>query len=178
MENFVELAIKTENRDISGIAGRLNSENVGQLLAVIEETISLGQKLDALKKNIFYGKSVVQPVASYAPATAAEVERLKQEKLNRLLHATVGIATEAVEMFEALKVAIQTGTLDEVNLAEEMGDVFWYQAVMSDTLQKPFSTVQETVIAKLKARYGDKFTEKSAVHRDLKAERSVLEAQL
>jgi len=37
------------------------------------------------------------------------------------------------------------------------------------------SVVMKTIIEKLKARYGDKFTEEAAEHRDLDTERSVLE---
>jgi hypothetical protein len=36
----------------------------------------------------------------------------------------------------------------------------------------------EKNIAKLKARYGDKFSEESAEHRDLKTEREILEKEI
>jgi uncharacterized protein YabN with tetrapyrrole methylase and pyrophosphatase domain len=62
-----------------------------------------------------------------------------------------------------------------VNLAEEMGDLFWYIAVICDALEVSFEDVMERNIAKLKARYGDKFTEHAATNRNLEEERRILE---
>lgn len=94
----------------------------------------------------------------------------------RLLHAAIGLATESGEIQDQLKKAIFYGKpLDKVNLAEELGDVFWYMAIMSDALQVSFSDIMEKNIAKLKARYGAKFTENAALNRDIPAERKILE---
>lgn len=94
----------------------------------------------------------------------------------RLLHAAIGLATESGEIQDQLKKAIFYGKpLDKVNLAEELGDVFWYMAIMSDALQVSFAEIMAKNIAKLKARYGDKFTENAALHRDIPAERAILE---
>jgi NTP pyrophosphatase (non-canonical NTP hydrolase) len=65
--------------------------------------------------------------------------------------------------------------LDEVNLKEEMGDLFWYLAIMADTLGVSFEEIQERNIEKLKARYGEKFTDEKAINRNLETERSILE---
>jgi hypothetical protein len=64
---------------------------------------------------------------------------------------------------------------DAVNLIEECGDVQWYEAMLCRALGTDFDTVQRTNIAKLKARFPDKFTEESANNRDLEIERSILE---
>jgi NTP pyrophosphatase (non-canonical NTP hydrolase) len=94
----------------------------------------------------------------------------------RLLHAAIGLATEAGEIQDQLKKAVFYGKpLDKVNLEEELGDLFWYIAIMSDTLGVSFDQIMEKNIAKLKARYGDKFTEKAALERNLDAEREILE---
>lgn len=95
----------------------------------------------------------------------------------RLLHAAIGLCTESGEIQDQLKKAIFYGKpLDKVNLAEELGDVFWYMAIMSDALNVSFAEIMEKNIAKLKARYGAKFTENAALNRDIPAERKILEA--
>lgn len=95
----------------------------------------------------------------------------------RLLHAAIGLCTESGEIQDQLKKAIFYGKpLDRVNLAEELGDVFWYMAIMSDALGVSFAEIMEKNIAKLKARYGSKFTENAALNRDIPAERKILES--
>lgn len=94
----------------------------------------------------------------------------------RLLHAAIGLCTESGEVQDALKKHLFYGKpLDHVNLAEELGDIFWYMAILSDTLGVGFDEIQEKNIAKLKARYGDKFSQAAALNRDLKTERKILE---
>lgn len=109
---------------------------------------------------------------------AAMNERLNDDGLKRLLHAGIGLSTEAGEFLDALKKHIFYGKeLDKVNLAEEMGDLFWYMAIVADELGFEFEEVMENNIAKLKARYGEKFTEEAAEKRDLNREREILDTQ-
>ncbi len=103
-------------------------------------------------------------------------ERMSEVRNQRLLHAGIGLATEAGEFLDALKKHVFYGKeLDTVNLSEEMGDIFWYCALIADELGVDFSKVMDTNIAKLKARYGEKFSETKAENRNLKAERNILE---
>ena len=102
--------------------------------------------------------------------------RMSEVRNQRLLHAGIGLATEAGEFLDALKKHVFYGKeLDTVNLSEEMGDIFWYCALIADELKIDFSQVMDINIAKLKARYGDKFSEDKAENRDLKTERTILE---
>ncbi len=104
--------------------------------------------------------------------------RLNDDGLKRLLHAGIGLSTESGEFLDALKKHIFYGKeLDKVNLAEEMGDLFWYMAIVADELGFEFEEVMARNITKLKARYGDKFTEEKAEKRDLDTEREILEEQ-
>ena len=104
--------------------------------------------------------------------------RLSNPENIRILHAAIGLATEAGEVQDALKKHLFYGKpLDKVNLAEEMGDIFWYMAILSDALGVGFDDIQTKNIAKLKARYGDKFTAAAALNRDLDAERKILESK-
>jgi len=95
---------------------------------------------------------------------------------DRLLHAGIGIATESGEFLDALKKHIFYGkALDRTNLKEELGDLLWYIAIAMDELGTDFDEVQAVNIAKLTARYPDKFTLEAAEHRDLTTERAILE---
>jgi NTP pyrophosphatase (non-canonical NTP hydrolase) len=102
--------------------------------------------------------------------------RLQNEQTIRLLHAGIGLSTESAEILDSLKKHIFYGKpLDEVNLKEEMGDLFWYLAIMADSLNIDFETIMSKNIEKLKARYGQKFSEEKAIERNLILERQTLE---
>lgn len=92
-----------------------------------------------------------------------------------MLHACIGLSTEANEALDTLKKHIFYGKeLDEVNLKEEIGDLFWYCALLANTLDVSFDEIMDTNIAKLQARYGDKFSSEKAINRDLVKERDIL----
>ena len=93
-----------------------------------------------------------------------------------LLHASMGLVTEAGEFQDMLKKHVFYGKpLDEVNLKEEIGDVLWYCAIALEALGTDFESVMQTNIDKLKARYPEKFTEEKAENRNLNKEREILE---
>lgn len=95
---------------------------------------------------------------------------------SRILHACMGAVTETGELLDACKKSMFYGKqLDKVNLAEEIGDVFWYAAILCDELGVTFEEVFEVNINKLKKRYAEKFTDEEAEVRDLDAERKILE---
>lgn len=102
----------------------------------------------------------------------------------RILHAILGYFTESGEMLEFLDKALDDPAIipDYINLREEIGDVDWYKAVLFDAIQQAVPNInfneeqiREMIIQKLKARYGDKFTEEAAENRDLSTERGILE---
>lgn len=94
----------------------------------------------------------------------------------RLIHATLGMASEVGELADALKKHIIYGqVLDEINVLEENGDLSWYQAVGLSAIKRGMSEALEKNIAKLRARYGDKFDADKALNRDRVAERKALE---
>ncbi|MCB0379145.1 MAG: nucleoside triphosphate pyrophosphohydrolase family protein [Bdellovibrionales bacterium] len=124
-------------------------------------------------KTIDYIKNAVKTESRDFSAIG---ERLQSVQNQRLLHGGIGLATEAGEFLDALKKHVFYGKeLDTVNLREEMGDIFWYCAIIADELEVDFKDVMERNIAKLKARYGEKFSEDKANHRDLDEERQILE---
>lgn len=101
---------------------------------------------------------------------------LGHTQLSRLLHAAMGIATEAGEFMDPLKKALFYGKeVDEVNLKEEIGDILWYIGIACDALDTTVELEMARVLAKLQVRYPDKFEDYLATNRDLAAERTVLE---
>lgn len=98
------------------------------------------------------------------------------EKSLDLLHASMGMVTEAGEFMDMMKKHLFYGKpQDTTNLKEEIGDILWYAAIALEALDTNFEEVMETNIAKLKARYPEKFTEDKALNRNLDTEREILE---
>lgn len=97
-------------------------------------------------------------------------------KVLKFLHAAMGICTESGELMDALKKYLFYGKpIDDTNVNEEAGDLFWYIAILADAFGFTFESSMEKNIAKLKARYPNRFTEKDAQLRNLEKERKVLE---
>jgi NTP pyrophosphatase (non-canonical NTP hydrolase) len=98
--------------------------------------------------------------------------------LSRVLHAMIGLATESGESLDAMKKHLFYGKpLDLVNVAEEFQDLVWYIAVGLDACGMTLEEAMERNIAKLKARYGEKFSPDRALNRDLATERKILEGE-
>jgi NTP pyrophosphatase (non-canonical NTP hydrolase) len=102
--------------------------------------------------------------------------RKHDQRLSRMMHAVLGMITELGELCDPLKKHLIYGaTLDTKNLAEEIGDQAWYSNLFIDALEVRLASIWERNIAKLRARFPDKFTEEKALNRDLDAEKRALE---
>lgn len=102
-------------------------------------------------------------------------QRAQSDRTIRLVHAALGLCTEAGEFLDAIKRHLFYGTeIDETNLIEELGDLSWYMAIAIDALGTNIETVQEVNAQKLKLRYPDKFTNDKAIQRDPKKERKLI----
>lgn len=158
------------------------------LCITLEAIIAAGNILDQIKKNIFYGKQIDEKtyksnVCNLIAATSKldtnpQIYTLNSEEIKidtRLFHGIVGNITETVELTEALLDNIKTGETDVVNIAEELGDSFFYQAIIMDTLNLDQNQILERNVAKLKARFPEKFTTDNAINRDVEKERKILE---
>lgn len=116
---------------------------------------------------------IKEAIRSESPITTELEDRLANNA--RLLHGAIGLCTEVGEFQDAIKKHVFYGSeLDKVNLKEEISDIFWYCAILCDELGTTFEEVQEVNIAKLKARYPDKFDSEKALNRDLETERGIL----
>lgn len=107
----------------------------------------------------------------YTPA----MQRLQSLPTVRLLHAALGLVTEAAEFADILKAHIYYGKpVDFVHVEEEIGDVSWYSRVAADTINAGYLEIMLKNVRKLKTRYKNGFTEQAAQVRDLDKEQEVL----
>lgn len=144
--------------------------------------IEAANKLDQVKKTLFYGRdNNLDPAEGMAavktlPLMLGDTEA---DSATNIIHAIIGIFTEAGEMLEALREAINLGKpIDSVNAKEETGDLFWYVAILARECGFTFDSAQRVNIQKLRARFPDRFTEFDANNRNLTAERTILEGPI
>ena len=154
--------------------------------AVLQDAIDALNALDRIKKALFYGRDL-GPLALGVRICDLEKNCAKlpewisaneadDEKARNIIHAIIGKATEAGELLEALHAtAIRGETFDVANAGEEIGDGFWYDALLARACGLTFDGIQRTNIAKLRHRFPDRFTEYDANNRDLFGERRILE---
>lgn len=99
-------------------------------------------------------------------------KRFTDEKID-MLHAVIGLTTETGELADNLKKHIFYGKeIDYRNMKEEIGDLFWYLAVICERLDISFEKIQEMNIEKLRKRYGESFTKEKALSRNIETELS------
>ncbi len=110
--------------------------------------------------------------------TESEVTCLEfGETDTRILHAAMGMVTEAGEFLDALKKSFYYGKKNDlINLKEELGDILWYMAIAMSALGTDFETEMARNINKLRTRYPEKFDSGKAITRNLDAERNTLES--
>jgi NTP pyrophosphatase (non-canonical NTP hydrolase) len=104
--------------------------------------------------------------------------RIDNNKL-RLLHAALGMTTEASEVADVLKKHLFYGKeLDKGHLKEEIGDILYYCSIAIDALGGDYESIMEANIRKLKARFPEGFNTKSAISRNLDNEKDALDADV
>lgn len=154
-------------------SGQFYSDAVdgASLALVLNDCIRSLQNLDMLKKAFFYGK----PYKLDEKYCINEPSGISYPDPD-YVHGILGIATEAGELLEALeKVLFEDADLDVTNVMEEVSDCQWYEAMLARKANMTFDDIQRMNIKKLRARFGEKFTEYDAIHRDLVTERAILE---
>lgn len=167
-DQYQREAVAFENLDTDGIRERATLV-VDVAFTTLERVVHDAEDVDAVKRHVFYGADSPALWARQFPTPAPIRDSMLAS--TRRLHAVMGVATEAGELVEAV---LRGG--DEINLAEEIGDVLWYCAVLADDLGLTLGDVMAKNIAKLTTRYpGKRFTKHDALTRDLDAEREVLE---
>ena len=138
---------------------------------MFRQAVLAARRVDMVKKSLYYGKPFK---GKQYPHLKTTIKHSKHHK--DVLHAVLGLYTEAGELLEHLwNVMSGECTIDFVNMNEELGDLYWYMALIHNTLGTKPSESWIKNIDKLKTRYGDKFYVGRALNRDLKKERRTLE---
>ncbi len=111
-----------------------------------------------------------------ASRTCPNLNKQIDPKSQDNLHMILGLFTEIAELADVFKKNLAYGKpIDWINVKEETFDAFWYLVnfcrINDIDMEKGF----DINISKLQARYPEKFTETSAINRDLAAEREILE---
>lgn len=167
-QEYQDRALRTlcpaEQIDLSRVPSQ--DLNLG-LLAIIDAA----RLLDKIKKTAVYGKPYVSCTCftQESPEASGSVDV-------QIVHAIIGIITEAGELAEALYKALFSGEeLDIKNLCEESGDIDWYQALLdsrtgynqqqrwadnAEKLSKRYTKTSDTVA----------FTSKDAIDREVEKE--------
>lgn len=115
-------------------------------------------------------------ISDYQLKAARTCAKIEGHPIMDDLHMVLGMQTEVAEIADVYKKAIAyKKTLDLVNVKEELGDVMWYIANLCNMHGWDLRDILATNIAKLEARYPEKFTEKNALNRNLEHEREILE---
>lgn len=189
LNEYVQAAILTESR-IEEVKLDINS-----IVPLLESFVAVGNLIDVIKKDTFYGIPT-DPVKLQARSDRISKNTISMNVQSRqyfntpgsqpitipqldprVVHAIIGLATESVELIEALLLSIASGEpIDRVNVLEELGDQGWYTAILVDALNASWSNIHETNIAKLAARNkGKSFNAEATINRDVDAERIILE---
>lgn len=151
-------------------------EMFGQVMANTDWVIGLSDWYQ--EKKFIMLEYLTEAAKRTEPDYDAVLQRLQNKQVARLLHAAIGMATEAGELLDMLKKHIYYGKpLDFANAVEEIGDSTWYERIACDELGVEYLVMLERNVAKLRVRYPEKFTEFEALNRNLNKEKAVLEGQ-
>jgi len=93
----------------------------------------------------------------------------------RLLHAAMGLCTEAGKFQDALRKYFFYGKgIDKVNLLEELGNLLWYITVATDALGGSFEEVMQINHNKLGTRNKEEFSDEKVIDGSCGNERTIL----
>ena len=155
------------------------------------DSITAGDYCDSLKRKLFYG---LEFTGKGLPENTMSLERMEgqaiAENLRKfihhntessinpidLIHGIIGAAGETGELVDALSsTLLKQGSIDTVNVIEEVGDVLWYLALILRSVNSTFEEAMELNIEKLRKRYPDLWSQEAVLNRDTDAEREILE---
>lgn len=170
------------------------------LKATMATAVATSELIDLLKKSVIYGQELeydrmarmaenVIDEANWVYEIALDADFDKREEGTvildsvdvdfRLLHAALGIHGEAGEVIAALLHHSNGEELDLQNIEEEDGDLAWYSALMDEAIirlggaSRPLRLAMN--LAKLQARFPEKFSLAASQERCVNHERDAME---
>jgi len=179
-KKFTEEAKRTESSDVPFAIH-------GDMFTLLQTTtLQLMDCFDLIKKRAFYGKPIdadkfnarliiadhsISELRNEISKNPEYIHTLDSDPTinSREFHGILGLLTEAGELLELID--IDAGDIDALKIVDELGDSFWYIAILADAKGIDIEQqVLEGVIAKLRKRFPDKFEAALAVTRDKDAE--------
>ena len=103
-------------------------------------------------------------IRTECPTSPVLNRMVSEEPLSvRLLHGIMGVCTESGELATLVKKWLFYGQpLDKERVADEVGDVCWYLALISDACGVDLESVLVVNINKLHARFPDRYSDEKA----------------
>jgi hypothetical protein len=175
-ENYISNGYERDvMRNVDGTAFHPGKLSRPEVIETLSNFVDWGNRLDRIKKVLIYGRldAELLPVAVKDDLSRdADFMGIPPQ----IVHAIIGMATEASELVEAVLKTLADGEpFDTVNFVEETGDILWYGQLGMKTVGSTLDGAAWTNTRKLAIRYPDKFTQDRAINRDTQAERGVLE---
>lgn len=189
IEDYEKGALATEAPADNDCLIRIKSQAI-QFGKLLNELSKMGSRADRLKKLVFYGKALtkgerqkVLTLDMESNLTAFD-DFLQDRNMARLLHAWIGLVSEASEIGNAIIECLSGGDpfnfLNARNIKEELGDSQWYITIGANAVDYDLETMMEDNNKKLsKKRFSSgKFTaiEADPSNRDTEKEVSHIEA--
>ena len=169
--------LQTSARTVPPTGSAFHSDLVplDTLIDTLEGALTAAAGINDLKRALFYGKDN-DDLRFTREVLIPDMANRPYPKLDpNLVHALVGIITEANELGEVLLKYLKTGEIDPAKLKDESGDEMWYLALLFRTLGTTFEEVGALNDAKLLKRFPIGFTQEAAVNRNESNENTVFQ---
>lgn len=167
--NYQALALRTNSPNYN-----IDDVPVGTLARTLHQARQLlgdRKAMDSIKRTIFYGTPLPEDLPT-GPDTIIHKDLVPRD----VLHAVIGILTEAGELAEIVFQALFEGVpMDVEHVKEELGDIAWYRAVGLAAVGSTPEENDRSNIAKLMKRFPDKYDDDLVLKRDLAGEREALQ---
>lgn len=182
-QTYVEWAntLDSTGKDSTGAIERLQGDEgmMSFLHNCLSKADTLANDMDVFKKWVFYGKA---PKTEQSTDWLSETElrlcrgQIRDHNTIRIIHAIAGLITEIGELAIPLQKHLFKGhVIDFQNMIEEIGDLFWYMALLARANGfgnfVPFMLSNK---AKLTKRYRDNWSQDAALNRDVAGEMRAL----
>ena len=137
-------------------------------------TLTKRQRIEHLEEELIDGLKYCEHLKTIADdgITANDYQRAAlrtagDDPSKYLLNGVMGICGEAGEVIDLVKKHLFQGhDLDRDKVAEELGDVLWYCALVAEAIRFPLGLVMEINISKLVKRYPDGFRKERSINRE------------
>ena len=161
---YMDSCLKTESGEF------YQPERMADIQYILDNLCFYGTELDVYKKAMFYGKPIPPMGTPMKKEPSSMPDQIDCDP--RLVHAIVGLTTEAIELVEPLRDHILEGKpLDMKNLYEEAGDALFYLSLLFAYLNVSYEQAMHDNHQKRMKRYpGGQFSQDAALNRDVEAE--------